>query len=139
MSVGAVHHIELWVPSLDRAIESYGWVLQALGYSEFQAWDQGRSWRNGGIYVVIEESPALVGGEHDRLRPGVNHLAFHAGSADDLDRLVAEAPRHGWRLMFADQHPHAGGPDHYAAFLENQDGFEIELVADSGPAVPTTS
>lgn len=31
--------------------------------------------------------------------------------------------------MFADLHPHAGGLDHYAAFLKNQDGFEIELVA----------
>ena len=23
--------------------------------------------------------------------------------------------------MFADRHPYAGGPDHYAAFLEGQD------------------
>ncbi len=137
MSVGAVHHIELWVTSLDRAIESYGWVLEALGYDEFQHWENGRSWRLGGTYVVVEESTALVGSEHDRLRPGVNHLAFHAGSVDDLDRLVAEAPRHGWQLVFADRHPHAGGPDHYAAYLENQDGFEIELVADSGPIVPS--
>lgn len=28
------------------------------------------------------------------------------------------------------QHPHAGGPDHYAAFLESEDGFEVELVAE---------
>jgi hypothetical protein len=31
--------------------------------------------------------------------------------------------------MFPDRHPHAGGPDHYAAYLENTDGFEVELVA----------
>lgn len=136
MSVGSLHHIELWVPSLNRAIESYGWVLTALGYGEFQHWENGRSWRLGGTYIVVEESTALVGSEHDRLRSGVNHLAFHAGSVDDLDRLVAEAPRHGWQLLFSDRHPHAGGPDHYAAYLENQDGFEIELVADSAPIVP---
>lgn len=82
---------------------------------------------------------ALVGSENDRLRSGVNHLAFHAGSVDDLDRLVAEAPRHGWQLLFPDRHPHAGGPDQYAAYLENQDEFEIELVADSGPIVPITT
>jgi len=139
MVVGAVHHIELWVPSLDRAIESFGWVLPALGYDEFQNWDNGRSWSVGGTYVVVEESPAIVGREHDRHRPGVNHLAFHAGSADDVDRLVGEAPRHGWQLLFADRHPHAGGPGHYAAFLENQDGFEIELVADSPRETPTAS
>jgi len=32
--------------------------------------------------------------------------------------------------MFSDLHPHAGGPQHYAAYLENYDGFEVELVAD---------
>jgi hypothetical protein len=26
-------------------------------------------------------------------------------------------------------HPHAGGPDHHAAYLANTDGFEVELVA----------
>jgi hypothetical protein len=31
--------------------------------------------------------------------------------------------------MFAHRHPHAGGPGHYAAYLENEDGFEVELVA----------
>lgn len=40
-------------------------------------------------------------------------------------------PANGWTLMFADRHPHAGGggEDHYAAYLENRDGFEVELVA----------
>jgi hypothetical protein len=33
--------------------------------------------------------------------------------------------------MFADRHPHAGGEGHYAAYLENADGFEAELVAPS--------
>ena len=36
----------------------------------------------------------------------------------------------GWTLMFADKHPYAGGPDHYAAYLESGEGFEVELVAD---------
>jgi hypothetical protein len=31
----------------------------------------------------------------------------------------------GWLLG----QPHAGGPDHYAAYLANTDGFEVELVA----------
>jgi hypothetical protein len=36
----------------------------------------------------------------------------------------------GFTLLFADAHPHAGGQTHYAAYLEDQAGFEIELVAD---------
>jgi hypothetical protein len=35
-----------------------------------------------------------------------------------------------WRELFADTHPYAGGPDHYAAYLASTDGFEVELVAD---------
>ena len=47
----------------------------------------------------------------------------------ELDAIVAEAGTHGWTLMFADRHPYAGGPQHYAAFLHNQDGYELEIVA----------
>jgi hypothetical protein len=31
--------------------------------------------------------------------------------------------------MFPDRHPFAGGDTHYAAYLENEDAFEGELVA----------
>ena len=27
------------------------------------------------------------------------------------------------------RHPHAGGPDHYAAYLASTDNYEVELVA----------
>ncbi|GAA4317422.1 hypothetical protein [Klenkia terrae] len=55
-------------------------------------------------------------------------LAFHV-AAGHLDELVAAAPSHGWRLLFGDRHPFAGGRDHRAAYLEDADGFEVELVA----------
>jgi len=31
--------------------------------------------------------------------------------------------------MFPDKHPYAGGGNHYAAYLVNADGYEVELVA----------
>jgi hypothetical protein len=46
-----------------------------------------------------------------------------------VDRLTAAAPEHGWALLFADRHPHAGGPQSYAAYLEDAWGFEVELCA----------
>lgn len=66
---------------------------------------------------------------HDRLAPGLNHLAFHAGPPAEVDRLTAAAPERGWRLLFPDRHPYAGGPDTYAAYLEDPHGYEVELVA----------
>jgi hypothetical protein len=48
-----LHHVELWVPDLTRAERSWGWLLTALGAQPYQAWDHGRSWRDGDLYVVL--------------------------------------------------------------------------------------
>jgi len=124
-----VHHVELWVPDLAAAEKTFGWLFCELGWHEYQRWDRGVSWRHGTEYVVVEDSPARTGDRHERTAPGLNHLALHAGTRAEVDRITASAADHGWQLMFADRHPHAGGPDHYAAYLENADGFEVELVA----------
>lgn len=126
---GRVHHIELWVPDLAEAEAEWGWLLGELGHVPYQRWAHGRSWRRGDGYVAVVCSPDGAGGTHDRLRPGVNHLAFHAGDRAALDALVARAPGHGWRLLFPDRHPYAGGDGHYAAYLANAAGYEVELVA----------
>ncbi len=108
---------------------SWGWLLNALGYEPFQDWPGGRSWRCGPTYIVLEQSPARTATRHDRCRPGLNHLAFHVDSRAMTDELSVDAGQHGWRMLFADQYPYAGGTGHYAAYLENIDGFEVELVA----------
>jgi len=131
MTRGALHHIELWVPDLTRAVDTLGWLLVELGYAPFQDWSDGRSWQLGDTYIVVEQSSALTGDAHDRCRPGLNHLAFNVGDAAQLDELIIAAADHGWKLLFADRHPHAGGPDHRAGYLENGDGFEVELVANN--------
>ncbi|MDR2320682.1 MAG: glyoxalase, partial [Microbacterium sp.] len=59
-----------------------------------------------------------------------NHLAFHGGSRDEVDALMATATSHGWQPLYAERYPHAGGPAHYAGWLENSDGFKAEIVAD---------
>jgi catechol 2,3-dioxygenase-like lactoylglutathione lyase family enzyme len=124
-----LHHVELWVPDLPAAVRSWGWLLGELGWSEFQDWPAGRSWRLDDTYLVVEQSPALSGPVHDRLAPGLNHLAFHAGSPAEVERVAGAAPGHGWSPLFADRYPHAGGPDIYAAYLEDAHGYEVELVA----------
>jgi hypothetical protein len=35
----------------------------------------------------------------------------------------------GWAPLDADRWPWAGGPTHYAAFLEDEERFKVELVA----------
>ena len=129
---GTLHHLELWVDDLAEAEASWGWLLSQLGYEVSDRWANGQSWKLDQTYVVLDAGPDRVDAAHDRLRPGLNHVAFFAGSPSDVDTLVEQAPSHGWTLLFADRHPHAGGPQQYAAYLENTAGFEVELVADDG-------
>ncbi|WP_415944596.1 VOC family protein [Streptomyces sp. 067-1] len=74
---GTLHHVEIWVPDLSRALASLGWLLATLGYTVSQSWASGRSWLLGPTYLVLEQSPSLTADRHDRRRPGLNHLAFH--------------------------------------------------------------
>jgi catechol 2,3-dioxygenase-like lactoylglutathione lyase family enzyme len=129
VAIVTLHHVELWVPDLGRAVADWGWLLGELGYEQHQDWDDGRSWRSGPTYIVVEQSPAMTSDNHERCRAGLNHLAFHVASKGRVDALAKAGPEHGWRLMFEDRHPYAGGPDHYAAYMENVDGYEVELVA----------
>ncbi len=126
---GTLHHVELWVPDMARAVAEWGWLLGQLGYASYQDWPDGRSWRLGLTYIVVEQSPDLAAATHERCRPGLNHLAFHAGEPERVDALSAAAPQHGWSPLFAADYPHAGGPEHYAAYLASGDGYEVELVA----------
>lgn len=131
-----IHHLQLWVPDLPRAERSWGWLLGELGFEPARRWEHGQVWRQGGLAIVLEASPDMVPGMlHSRLRPGLNHVAFHVASRDAIDELLAAAPEHGWTRLGEDpRHPLA--PNQSVAFLEDADGFEVELVAPS-PADPT--
>ena len=129
---GRLHHVEIWVADLEAARASLGWLFEQLGYVPGDAWAEGSTYRGAGEYLVLESGRDVAAGRHDRLRPGLNHLAFRAGSRADVDRLAERAQERGFTLLFADRHPFAGGRDHYAAYLETADGFEVELVAGRG-------
>ena len=129
----AVHHLEIWVPDLAASRPRWAWLLNSLGWRDFQDWPVGHSWRaEDGSYLVIEESPDMTAPAHERNRPGLNHLALNADSRQQVDEITVAAPHYGWSILFEDRHPHAGGPDHYAAFLVDDDGYEVEIVAPPG-------
>lgn len=120
----AIHHWDLWVSDPEVAADEWGWLLGELGWAA-----DGTSWvADDGTYVFLERSPDQVDVPHDRMRPGVNHLALTVEDRGLLDRVRAESSAHGWHELFADRYPHAGGDDHTALYLENSEGFEVELV-----------
>lgn len=130
--VNAVHHIELWTSDLRVSFAPFEWLMTTLGWQPRHDpdWPDGRTWHHAsGVYLVLEQSPA-VSGPHDRMRAGLNHLALRIGSHDELDRVRGECGGHGWHELFAERYPHAGGPDHTALFIANDEGFEVELVTE---------
>jgi catechol 2,3-dioxygenase-like lactoylglutathione lyase family enzyme len=125
-----LHHLTLWVPDLLRAAESWSWLLNELGYRrDTTAGDRVMVFRHvQGVAVVLEQSSDMVPGMlHSRLRPGLNHMAFSLPPGVALDTLVSRSGDHGWSPLPVDHHPIAGGAD--VAYLEDRDGFEVELVA----------
>lgn len=132
----SIHHLQIWVPDLARAERSWGWLLGEIGYELARQWDTGRVWRcgdvggngMGGVGIVIEESPDMVPGMlYSRLRPGLNHLALKVDEPDHLNAIVGAAANYGWHTLDnGGLHPIPGGLS--AAYLEDADGFEIELL-----------
>ena len=124
-----LHHLTLWVPDLERAALSWTWLLDRLGYELDVSFDHLLLFRDpSGFALVLEQSPDMVPGMlHSRFRPGLNHVAFTLPLPETLGVFVDEATDHGWSTMPGDRHPIAGGAE--VAYLEDRDGFEVELVA----------
>ena len=128
---GALHHVELYVSDLNRSIAFWSWFLESLGYELYQSWDKGRSWRLGDTYIVfVQTEPRFLDVPFHRCRVGLNHLAFHARSREQVDNVTAELRRRGISILYQDRHPHAGGDDNYAVFFEDPDRIKVELVFD---------
>ena len=117
-----IHHVELWMDDLATAEREWGPVLLALGCEPFQHWEDGRSWRRDGSYVVIEQSPDLRPGGHDRLRAGINHLAVR-GERESVTRAALSA---GWSVRTDTGR---------AVHLTDGQGFELEVVYVEAPEV----
>ena len=127
-----LHHLTLWVPDIERASASWVWLLEQLGYEIVERpRDHVLLFRDGnGFSLVLEESSDMVPGMlHSRLRPGLNHLALTVTSHEKLAEIVDAAEEHGWSALPMDGHPLAGGAE--VAYLEDRDGFEVELVVQT--------
>lgn len=96
-----IHHIELYVSDLKASARFWGWFLGELGYREFQNWDSGISWKNAGFYVVLVQSEErFLTPEYHRCRVGLNHLAFHAASREQVDEMTEKLLARGCPVLY---------------------------------------
>lgn len=127
-----LHHVEIYVSSLQKSIEFWGWLLPKLGYDQFQKWESGISWKHGQTYIVfVQAKERFMDIAYHRCRVGLNHLAFHAKSKEHVDEITEALRKKGIPILYKDKHPYAGGKDYYAVFFEDPDRIKVELVASS--------
>lgn len=130
MSQGLIHHIEMYVSNLKQSVDFWGWLLEELGYSSFQKWEKGQSWRIGETYLVfVQAEDRFLDIPYHRCRVGLNHLAFHASSRAQVDEITRKLKEKGVNILYLDKHPFAGGEHHYAVYFEDPDRMKVELVA----------
>ncbi|OGX78983.1 hypothetical protein EVJ27_04295 [Exiguobacterium sp. SH3S2] len=125
-----LHHVELYVSDLNKSLIAWDWLLTELGYTVYQQWEHGKSYRHGETYLVfVQTEPAYLEPSYHRKRTGLNHLAFHAESVEQLESFRSRLSRYGFNELYADRFPYAGGPNYVALYFEDPDRIKVELVA----------
>lgn len=142
---GPLSHIDLSVRDPARSIPFYAALFGALGWRRFESDQPGfggadptrAAWfvrYSDGAMFGIEVRPASPGSRdvpHDRYAPGLHHMAFHADSPEDVDRVHARLQAEGARVLDppVDYGGEPGyGPGYYAAFYADPDGLKLEVV-----------
>jgi len=125
MTPPLLHHISFGVSNLEAMAAFYDAALAPLG--QVRVWDGPRS---VGYGLPGQGDKLLLnlrdGGPH---APDKGfHLAFSAGSRQAVDQFHAAALAHGGRDNGAPGLREHYGPNYYAAFVIDPEGYRIEAV-----------
>ena len=130
---GEISHVELNVRELKKSVEFWGFLLTRLGYTEYQKWENGRSFGKGNSYIVFVQVENKYSKNHfNRKNIGINHISFHCSSRTLIDSIRNEAINMGYTLLHDDRYPKAGDWDEYSLFLEGPDRIKVEVVCKEG-------
>src|SRR5690625_7149575 len=126
MSKGFIHHIEIYVSNLERSVNFWRWFLEELDYVPFQKWEYGHSWKIEDIYLVfVQTEDRSLDEPYHRCRVGLNHLAFHAESREQVDSKTEKLKKKSTTNIYRDKHPNAGDHDNYVDYIEHPDTIKI--------------
>lgn len=129
-----LHHVSFGVTKIRRSVEFYDAVLAALGYE--RVWSD---LKEGSLSAAVGYGCAGGGDKFalklragEQVAPGAGfHLAFAARSREAVDEFHQEALRHGGTDNGRPGPRPDYGPNYYAAFVVDPDGYRIEAVVDA--------
>jgi catechol 2,3-dioxygenase-like lactoylglutathione lyase family enzyme len=125
-----IAHVSIGVRDIDRSKRFYDTVLEPLGYKclrparTLQGYGYGRD--SIALWVFQAERP-VPADEKSRL-----HFCFTAAKASAVDAFHAAALRSGGHDNGAPGLRPIYGPDYYAAFIIDPDGYRIEAYYGPG-------
>ena len=126
---GWVHHFDLSVSDLERSGIFYDAVLGFLGYRRGRSAAGWIDWDVGAPHCApsIGIRQAMSDRRHDRHSCGLHHLAWVAGSRNDVDRLHGLLVGLGATILDppADYPQYRDG--YYALFFADPDGLKLEF------------
>jgi catechol 2,3-dioxygenase-like lactoylglutathione lyase family enzyme len=129
-NTGFLHHVNIKVSDLKQSTDFWTWFLGMLGWELFDSWPKGVSFKLGPTYLdFVQADEKFRNIPHERDCIGLNHFAFHASSRHHVDEITEKLKERGAKILYLDQHPFAGGPDYYAVYFEDPNGFKVEVVA----------
>lgn len=119
-----IDHIALDVHDIGRSRAFYDATLAPLGYRLIAQEADGAS--TVLLYGVGDEADFVIA---DKDRPGeANHIAFRADTRAQVDAFHAAALAAGGRDNGGPGLRDRYGPNYYAAFVLDPDGFNVEAV-----------
>ncbi|NNE91168.1 MAG: VOC family protein [Verrucomicrobiales bacterium] len=130
-----IHHLSLPVSDLERSAAFYDSVLLPLGYAQVWIHEVDSGYVEAAVGYGLPESEdefAVRLRTEDLDVPGDGfHIAFGAPSREAVDEFYQAAIKTGGQDNGGcGNHPEYG-PDYYAAFVFDPDGYRIEAVLDA--------
>jgi len=128
-----LHHVEIYVSSLDASHAFWANILGKIGYEESGRWNDGFTLANGeaAYLTFVQVTEKHRERSYHRRGVGLNHIAFRVKSREVVDELRQYCIVNDIRALYDDRYPFAnGGSDYYALFVEDPDRIKVEFVAD---------
>lgn len=123
---GTLSHVEIYVKDLEQSLSFWDWFLKDLGYDLYQSWPQGKSYKLGSTYLCfVRVEDKHQDQSYHRKKAGLNHLAFHGGTLDDLEKMRKKLIEQGIKLLYNEGYD---GDYKDALYFEDPDRMKVELV-----------
>lgn len=124
-------HIGVNVTNLERSLSFYEAVF---GFDIIaRSGQEGRKYaylgKGGNITVTLWEQSS---GAFDSAKPGLHHLAFEAGSMEEVKELEQRVRGLGAALIYGGVVPHSEGAHSGGIFFLDPDGIRLEIYTPHG-------